>query len=33
MIRLGLRIYLAAETGETGAGPIFSQNLLAIAER
>jgi len=33
MIRLGLRVYLAAETGETGAEMIFSQNLLAVAER
>ena len=33
MIRLGLRVYLAAETGETGPEPIFSQNLLAVAER
>ncbi len=33
MIRLGLKVYLAAETGETGPEPIFSQNLLAVAER
>lgn len=33
MIRLGLRAYLAVETGESGPAPIFSQNLLAIAER
>jgi 2-polyprenyl-3-methyl-5-hydroxy-6-metoxy-1,4-benzoquinol methylase len=33
MIRLGLRAYLAAETGESGPEPIFSQNLLAIVQR
>ncbi len=32
-IRLGLRAYLAAETGETGPEVIFTQNLVAIAER
>jgi SAM-dependent methyltransferase len=32
-IRASLRLYLAAETGETGAGAIFTQNLLAVAYR
>lgn len=30
-IRAGLRLWLAVETGETGRGAIFSQNLLAVA--
>lgn len=30
-IRLGLRLYLAAETGDSGRDAIFSQNLLAVA--
>jgi SAM-dependent methyltransferase len=30
-IRLGLRAYLAVETGDTGRDAIFSQNLLAVA--
>ncbi|MEP7127132.1 MAG: class I SAM-dependent methyltransferase [Byssovorax sp.] len=33
LIRLGLRAYLAAETGDTSPDPIFSQNLLAVAQR
>lgn len=33
VIRLGLRAYLAAETGDTSPDPIFSQNLLAVAQR
>ncbi len=31
LIRGGLRLYLAAETGDTGRRAIFSQNLLAVA--
>lgn len=31
VIRLGLRLYLAAETGDSGRDAIFSQNLLAVA--
>lgn len=31
LIRLGLRVWLAAETGDAGRDAIFSQNLLAIA--
>lgn len=31
LIRFGLRVWLAAETGDTGRGAILSQNLLAIA--
>jgi SAM-dependent methyltransferase len=31
MIRVGLRLYLAAETGDTSQKAIFSQNLLAVA--
>lgn len=33
VIRLGLRAYLAAETGDASPDSIFSQNLLAIAQR
>jgi 2-polyprenyl-3-methyl-5-hydroxy-6-metoxy-1,4-benzoquinol methylase len=33
VIRLGLRAYIAVETGDSGPDSIFSQNLLAIAER
>lgn len=29
-IRLACRVYLAAETGETGRGAVFSQNFLAV---
>ena len=32
-IRLGLRFYLAVETGNVGRTAIFSQNLLAVAVR
>lgn len=32
-IRLVLRCYLAVETGDTGRGAIFSQNLLAVATK
>lgn len=32
-IRAMLRIYLAAETGNSGASSIFTQNLLAVAVR
>ncbi|GAB4355485.1 MAG: hypothetical protein Kow006_21850 [Gammaproteobacteria bacterium] len=31
MVRSGLRLYLAAETGDIGREAIFSQNLLAVA--
>lgn len=31
IIRLGLRFYLAVETGELGRDAIFSQNFLAVA--
>jgi SAM-dependent methyltransferase len=30
-IRGGLRLYLAAETGDTGRNALFTQNLLAVA--
>ncbi len=33
VIRSLLRLYLAAETGDTARNAIFSQNLLAIAEK
>ena len=31
LIRSGLRVYLAAETGDTASNDIFSQNFLAVA--
>jgi 2-polyprenyl-3-methyl-5-hydroxy-6-metoxy-1,4-benzoquinol methylase len=31
MIRLGLRLWLAAETGDTGRNAIFTRNLFAVA--
>lgn len=31
LIRAGLRLYLAAETGDLGRGAIFTQNLFAVA--
>jgi 2-polyprenyl-3-methyl-5-hydroxy-6-metoxy-1,4-benzoquinol methylase len=31
VIRSGLRLYLAAETGDTASGAIFSQNFLTVA--
>lgn len=33
LIRLGLRVYIAAETGDTSPEAIFSQNFLAVVER
>lgn len=33
VIRSGLRIYLAAETGDTAGDAIFSQNFLIVAEK
>ncbi len=30
-IRAGLRLYAAAETGETGRDAVFTRNLLAVA--
>jgi hypothetical protein len=33
LIRSGLRVYLAAETGETAVDAIFSQNFLIVAEK
>jgi len=33
LIRAGLRLYLAAESGDTGRDAIFTQNLLAVAIR
>ena len=33
VIRSGLRVYLAAETGDTGGDAIFSQNFLIVAEK
>jgi hypothetical protein len=33
MIRLALRVYIVAETGDTGRECIFSQNLLAVATK
>jgi SAM-dependent methyltransferase len=32
-IRVGLRLWLAVETGDTGGNAIFSQNLLAVATK
>lgn len=32
-IRSGLRLYLAAETGDTGSNAIFSQNFLVVADK
>ncbi|MEE9250073.1 MAG: class I SAM-dependent methyltransferase, partial [Alphaproteobacteria bacterium] len=31
MIRAGLRLYIAAESGEPGRNLILSQNLIAVA--
>jgi SAM-dependent methyltransferase len=33
VIRSGLRVYLAAETGDTAGDAIFSQNFLIVAEK
>lgn len=33
IIRSGLRLYLAVETGDTAGNAIFSQNFLAVAEK
>ena len=33
VIRSGLRVYLAAETGDTARDAIFSQNFLIVAEK
>lgn len=33
MIRLGLRLWLAAETGDTGRNAIFTRNLFAVASK
>lgn len=33
VIRMGLRLYIAAETGDSGRDAIFSQNLLAVATK
>jgi hypothetical protein len=32
-IRSGLRLYLAAETGDTASSAIFSQNFLTVADK
>jgi len=32
-IRLGLRVWVAAETGEAGGNAVFSRNLLAVVEK
>ncbi len=31
LLRAGLRLYIAAETGDTGRRAIFTQSLLAVA--
>jgi hypothetical protein len=33
VIRFGLRLYLAAETGDTASSAIFSQNFLIVADK
>jgi hypothetical protein len=33
VIRSGLRLYLAAETGDTSRSAIFSQNFLIVADK
>jgi len=33
LIRVGLRIWMAAETGDTGGKAIFTRNLLAVARK
>jgi hypothetical protein len=33
VIRSGLRVYLAVETGDTAGDAIFSQNFLIVAEK
>ena len=33
LIRAGLRVYVAAETGETSSDVIFTRNLLVVATR
>jgi hypothetical protein len=32
-LRLGLRVWLAAETGESGRQAIFTRNRLAVVEK